>query len=237
MKYLGYALIAALAGLIQTLSGFGSAAIMVLFLEGSFGMLAAPAIATSINLGLTSTLAFRYRRFIEWKKILIPAVVYVAVNILVISAARSLQLMTIKKAFGVFLIVLAVYSLFFSEKKIFTMTKRTLFVFSVFSGVFGGLFSVGGPLLAMYYSAVSDSKEAYIADLQFIFLLTCITGTLTRILEGIYTLDLVPVTLAGLVGINVGKTLGLRIVNKLDRRVIFIIVYVYVAFSGLMILL
>ena len=236
MQYITYALIAALGGIVQTVSGFGSAVVIVLFLQKSFGMLVAPAIATTINLALTTSLSYKFRKSIEWDKIIIPAFIYTIVNNYVITLAKSANLSVLKKAFGIFLIVLAIYSLFFSKKMQIRASRKELAIFSIFSGITGGLFSVGGPLLALYYTAVSKSKESYIGNMQFLFMIICITSTITRVVTHIYTFDLLPVTLSGIAGVTLGKTAGIKIIEKLDKNILTKLIYAFVAISGILIL-
>ena len=53
-----------------------------------------------------------------------------------------------------------------------------------------------------------------------------------RVSEGIYTFDLLPYTLVGIVGITLGKLLGLRVLDKLDIDRMRRIVYAFVGISG-----
>ena len=56
--------------------------------------------------------------------------------------------------------------------------------------------------------------------------------SLTRIFSGTFTLSLLPVTLAGLGGILVGKHLGVRVGDRLDADSMKKIIYVFVGISG-----
>ena len=62
--------------------------------------------------------------------------------------------------------------------------------------------------------------------------MTSVVNLITRIANGIYTLNLLPLTLVGLAGILVGKVIGLKILNRLEPDRIRRIVYAFVGISG-----
>lgn len=86
--------------------------------------------------------------------------------------------------------------------------------------------------MAVYFVSASRDKESYIANIQCLFAVTNIINFITRIANGIYTPDLVPVTLLGFAGITLGKRMGLRILDRLDLEVMKKGVYAFVGISG-----
>ena len=68
------------AGTVQTLTGFGAGVIMVLLLSTQLGMIAAPAVNTSICLGLTTVLTVRYWKSIEFRKMALPIALYTVLS-------------------------------------------------------------------------------------------------------------------------------------------------------------
>ena len=147
-------------------------------------------------------------------------------------ADRSLDLLTM--AFGIFLIVLSVYYLKFSKSITLRPTLTTTILCAAVSGVCGGLFGIGGPLLALYYLATSKGKQAYIANIQTTFFITNTVNTITRICNGIYTLDLFPLTLLGLAGISVGNFFGLRILDRINIDRMRTAIYIFIGISGVL---
>ena len=109
--------------------------------------------------------------------------------------------------------------------------------FALAAGVCGGLFSIGGPLLSIYFLAMFPSKRSYLANLQTLFVFTNLINTATRIYCGIYTWALVPLTLVGIVGVNVGKGIGLRILDRIDIRWMKRMVYIFIGISGVLTLI
>lgn len=232
MVWLAVGLGAVLAGLVQTVTGFGSGVVLILILSHFFDMLAAPGINNTISLFLTVILAWQYRAYIDLKKVLLPGIPYVAVSMLTIQAARSADLSMLGVVFGLFLMTLSVYFLCFDKKVKLQANVPTALTCAVISGIFSGLFGVGGPLMALYFLQITHSREEYVGSLQLLFVVGNVLNTSTRIFSGIYTLALVPVTLVGVVGIFAGKLAGNRIAGKLDAETLKKIVYIFVGVSG-----
>ena len=117
--------------------------------------------------------------------------------------------------FGIFLILVALYSLFASNRIAVSSSRKTAVICAAISGITSGLFGIGGPLMALYFIGISKSKEAYIGNIQFLFAVTNVFNFITRISKGLYTINLLPLTLVGFVGIFFGKRIGLKILDRL----------------------
>ena len=225
---------AAAAGLVQTVTGFGSAIMLMLALPYFFDMLHAPALASAITLGLSVGLAWRFRKLINYRQTLPLAAVYVMASTLVISKAGALDLNLLSMAFGLFLILLSLYYLLLPKSVSLRPSLWSALLCAAAAGVCGGMFGIGGPLLVVYFLAVSESKNSYLANLQLLFAITNLVNTLTRAYYGIYTLALVPLTLVGILGINLGKLVGLRVLDRIDIERMKQVVYVFVGISGVL---
>ena len=234
MVYGVIAAAAVMAGVIQSVTGFGSAVFLMLFVPWFYDMVAASAISSSIAMGLGITLAWRFRKHIEWKLCAFPAIVYLVGSVGAISVIRDIDLDALTLAFGVFLILLSVYFLAVSGKMSIKGGWKSAVVCSAISGVSSGLFGIGGPLMAVYFVSVSRNKESYIANIQCLFAVTNVVNFLLRIQKGIYTADLIPITLVGFACITLGKVLGLRILERMELEGMKRWVYLFVGASGVL---
>lgn len=234
MLWIVLPLIAALGGVIHTITGFGSGIVMMLFLPYFLNMATAPALSSSINLFLSLVLAFKFRKTIRIRLFLLPLIPYLIGSTLALNALSGFDMRMVAIAFGVFLIVLSLYFIFVAKHMTVNPTWQTALLCSSISGVTAGLFGIGGPLMALYFLAVTDSKESYTGNLQCMFTCTCLCNTMTRISRGFYTADLIPLTILGLLSINVGKSIGLRLLDKMDPDLVRKIVYIFVGISGVM---
>ena len=61
-----------------------------------------------------------------------------------------------------------------------------------------------------------------------------LTNLIIRIHKGFYTLELIPATLIGMVGIGLGMRIGLKILSRINSNVLRKIIYAFVGVSGLL---
>lgn len=223
---------AVVAGLVQTVTGFGSGVVLIMVLSRLFEMTVAPSLNTSICIALSVSLAWRFRKDINFKLMIVPAIPYLTMSVCAISLLRFMNMTALAVAFGVFLMALSVYFLFFESRVHLQANYPTALFCGTVSGVFAGLFGVGGPLMALYFLTITKSRAAYVATLQFFFVLSNITSMTTRVLQGYYTPDLLPYTMAGILGVTAGKHLGLMVAEKLDGAKLKKVIYVFVGISG-----
>ena len=163
MSYIIIAAAAVGAGIVQTVTGFGSSIFLMLFLPFFFDMLAAPAVASAITLTLSASLTWQFRKKIQWRLCILPTLVYLSGSMWAIGMVKSMDMEFLTLAFGLFLIVLSVYFLLFSSRLTLRANWPTATVCAAISGVTSGLFGIGGPLMAIYFVTATQEKEAYSA--------------------------------------------------------------------------
>ena len=233
MSWLVLALSALAGGTVQTVTGFGAAVVMMLFLPDFLGMIAAPAIVQTICAGLSIPLVIRFWKKANWRVCILPAVIYISCSAVIISLIGSFDLNVLKLLFGVFLVLLAAYFIFFAKTLKVKANIPTAILFSVISGVFSGLFGIGGPLMAVYFLAATEDKEQYVGTSQLFFAACNLFNLVMRCIRGIYTVDLIPMTIAGIAAINVGKWFGLKILDRLNQELMKKIVYAFIGIAGI----
>lgn len=233
MLWVGIFLTAIMAGTVQTATGFGAGVLLLLVFPVFFDMLTAPAISSSICIGLSTLLAIKYRKFFKAEIAVLPTLIYTSMSILFVRFAKMLDLKVLTIIFGVFLIALSCYYLLFQNKIKITHSHFSEIFCSGVSGIFGGLFAIGGPLIALYMLERTKSWEEYLGNLQFLFMTTTIFSFVARICNGLYTIDMLPYTLIGLVGIFTGKRFGQIITSKLQLEGSKKVIYCCVGIAGL----
>lgn len=232
MVYFAVALSAALGGFVQSITGFGAAVVMMTILPYFFDMTVAPSVSTSICLGLTVTLAWKLRKNVNLRVTLPPTLLYAVTSVTAIHFIGKMNLHGLTIAFGVFLMILGSYLLLTEKKAAIRVTPAVTIVCGLLAGLCGGLFSVGGPIMAIYYLAVTDSRESYLANAQTNFACTNTISLTTRVLNGYYTPALLPLTVLGIAGVVCGQRFGLKLGSKLNAEQLRRIVYCYVILSG-----
>ena len=102
------------------------------------------------------------------------------------------------------------------------------------SGILSGFFGIGGPLLALYFLAVTEEKEEYLGTLNGLFTITTLYQLALRIASGILTADCIPFIAVGIAAILLGRIAGSRIVDKTDKNKMRLLIYIFLAIAGIL---
>ena len=116
MVWIAVIVMASLSGVVQAISGFGAGILMMSVLPYFFDMVTSSAIGSAVSIGATATLAWKFRKHMDLKITLLPALVYVACSLTVLNFIQDMDMEVLTLAFGVFLIVLSLYSFLFSKR-------------------------------------------------------------------------------------------------------------------------
>ena len=73
--------------------------------------------------------------------------------------------------------------------------------------------------------------------MQTLFVVTNCINIAARVANGLYTVELIPISLVGIVFILLGRAIGTRLVRQLSAEVIKRAVYLFVGISGAMTLI
>lgn len=237
MTYLIMGLAALAGGIIQPLTGFGSAVILMVAAQYFFDITVAPSVVAAICMFQSGVMAFSRRKSIDLKQILPPIALYTVCSLVVINLLGSMDLHILTAVFGGFLVLLAAYFLFLAPKVNLRPTPAAGLLCSAFSGCCAGAFTIGGPMMALYFVAIARDKDTYVANMQFLFVTTNVINFAMRAARGLYGPEHIGVTAVGvvfvLVGMVVGDALSRRMSGDIARRV----VYIGVGVSGMVTLL
>ena len=228
----------AFAGLVQTVTGFGSVVLMMLMFPFFFDMIDAPALALSINMLYCFVLCWKFRKSIDFRAALLPTLIYSAVCFVVTGLVKGANLHGLLIAFSCFLIALSLYLLFFSAKvKIKKPGVGTGVAIGVLAGASAGAFAIGGPPMAPYMMAATRDHKSYVASMQFLFSVTNVVNLAGRMINGIFDWSLWSYIAVGSVCIIIGIYLGELVAKHLDPEKLRVIVYTFVGISGLILLM
>ena len=234
MMYAVMGMMAMLGGVVQGVTGFGAGIVMLMALPFYFAIPQATAISSAVQIAMCTIMVIRYRKYVKLKDIWLPTVLFGVVCSLTISYAARLDQRLLKKAFGVFFVLLSLYYLFFNrsgKKRALSLPARIGLI--LLAGVINGLFGVGGPLLALYFISTTDSPQQYLGYIQACFLLNALYNSAFRMATGILTPNLLPMVAAGMAGVLVGVTIAGKIVNKLNPNIVRKLTYGMVGISGI----
>ena len=233
MLYLIIVLVSLIGALIQGVTGFGASLTVMTILPYFMALPQAVALSCVIPLPQMAALVWLYRQALNWRRVLIPSAFYLVGCWLSIKHTLSFDPVVLKFAFGIFLIIVGIYFLRFSEKAKVKDTVPVMVICSFASGLINGLFGIGGPLMVLYYVAACDSMDEYVANIQCCFMITDIYCLWLRAREGIFTTDLIGPSVVGIIVILIGQAIATRIVRKINSEdIIRRCTYIMVCVSG-----
>lgn len=221
------------AGVIQSVTGFGAAVVMMVVLGYVMEISQAASLVTFISLFLAGAILFQVRKSLELRRMLLPIAVFLLFSTTSILLTDYIDLRALNLAFAILLILLSVFYLFFKRKRKHRPSKLTGLACSALSGVCAGLFSMGGPTMALYFLEDTDNRASYVANLQFLFVVTGAVNFMTRTFTGLFTVDMIPLCAVGTAAILVGRVFGRMAEKRISKGVAEKIIYISVGVSGI----
>ena len=226
-------LAALVGGIIQPLTGFGAAVVMMVAASAFYDMTIAPTVVALICMAQSGTMTWMYRKHIDLKQIAQPIGLYTVCSLVIINLLGRFDLHVLTALFGAFLIALAAYFLFFAKRVKLQPSLTAGLVCSAFSGCCAGAFTIGGPMMALYFVAIARDKETYVGNMQFLFLTTNLINFTMRVVRGYFSVSLLPVAGVSVVCILLGLWIGTLLSRRMSGDIARQVVYIGVGISGL----
>lgn len=238
MIYLGFMIAPLLAGLIQGVVGFGGGIITMLIFPLFVSIPVGAGITSALGIPLCLSMVIRYRREVNVKMALLPALLYNIISSFVISYSVYVDQITIKKIFGVFLILLCLYYLFVSKN---VQNKKLSLPMSIvciaISATCDGLFGIGGPLMVLYFMSMISGTHAYLGTIQLFFWTNSMYNTALRFYKGILLPEHFVLLAVGTVAILIGGAVAGKIVDRLNVTTMRKLIYIMIGIGGVINLL
>lgn len=222
-------LVAAGAGLTQSLTGFGSALVSMALLPPLLGLMtAAPLVALmagTIEIGLL----LRYRsalRFASVKWLGAAMIVGIPLGLLGLRAVPE------RLALAVLGAVLCGYSVYaFVSPRLPELRPRIWApLLGLLAGALGGAYNTSGPPLVIYGHSQRWSPDEFKGNLQGLFLVVDVVVVLSHFAAGNFTAQVLSSYAWAAPGLLIGMLLGLILERRLDpalfRRLVLIVLFV-----------
>ena len=165
MTYAIMALAALAGGIIQPLTGFGSAVILMVAAQYFFDITIAPGVVAAICMFQSGIVAWNRRKSIDLKQILPPIALYTVCSLAVINLLGSMDLHVLTAAFGGFLMLLARDYLFIAKRVNLMPRLAAGLRVSRLYGRLAGAFAVRGPKRDLSLVAIARVAEPQVPHL------------------------------------------------------------------------
>ena len=221
------------AAFVQSTTGFGFAIFCMAVLPGFIPYPSAQLIAVIMSFVGNLCIVLNKRRYIRWDQLPLPMLFGALGTVSGLLIIKNSAPEVYRRLLGVFLCLLAVWFLFFNHKVRIRGNARNGALVGALSGVCGGVFSINGPPMVIYYLSVLPDMDAYRATIQTYFLAMNTVNIGCRL-----AFDLVPegsltVLLLAAPMVLLGNFAGVRLAEKIDTKKMKTAIYLFLAVSGL----
>ncbi len=218
--------------------GFGAGIFSMMFLPYVMeSTVAAAALVNILSLVQGLWICWFYRKKVRWRSMIVPLIAYFAISTLTVHFAKGLGNHTMQLMLGALLVLLSIYFLFFNQRIRLRDSIPSALAAGGIGGVMSALFSIGGPPISLYYSAVLDDKEEYLATIQTYFMFSNIYMTAVRVHSGVVTKDVLVCSAVALVGMVLGTWAGKKVFDRINGDIMRKLIYIMMAVSGIIMLL
>ena len=155
------AVFAALSSFVQRVTGFGFGIVMMVMLPyimPSYGE--ATALSGILAACMAIVPAIQKRRSVNLKKLLPILLTFLVLSFFSVKVLTVVDGHSLKRLFGVALILVSAYLFFFNDKVRLKPTIPVQVSLGALSGVLGGMFAMQGPPAAVYFMASSESRTS-----------------------------------------------------------------------------
>ena len=222
------------ASYIQSVTGFGFGIFAMIFLPHILTYTEANVLSSILSAFTSITVVAVMLRKTHWKNTLFPLIgfslsSYYAVNFI---KAQNNDFLTL--LLGIALFSLSIYLFFFSKKIIIKPTWYAGLIAGVLSGVLGGMFSISGPPVVIYFLQSEKDSDHYLATLSMYFVLSGIVSIGMKIAAGFVTGNVCAGLFAGTFSMILGSFIGRLTRSKASPMAIRRAVYTVMALSGVL---
>jgi uncharacterized membrane protein YfcA len=223
---------------IQSVCGFGSAiftmSVFPYFMPYSMCVTLTGLTALSSNVGNVLPRI----KFIRWKLLIAPLIGYfcfAAYSVIFAVSKSDSKLLNI--LLGIVLILLSLYFIFFKDKIKIKPTFFNGLIVGALSGIMGGLFSISAPPIIVYLLSVTKDKDEYFANVMAYLMIANIYTGIFRAIKGLVTKEVLILWALGTCMTVFGVFFGKKLVDKLNAQTVRKIIYIFMAISGLMMII
>lgn len=233
-EYLLTALIYALAGFVQGVTGFGSALVAIPLMTMYLDLPVAVAVSVMCGIVLNAQMGWSYRRYAD-KERLRPLFIGSIPGVIVgVALLHSVPGNIMKSCMGVFLIAYAVYGLFFERVRLHGVSSAWGYLAGFGTGAIGAAFSAGGPPTVVYTSLTGWPKDVVKATLAYFFFAVCIVVSIAHLLSGMWTGQVMGLFAATAPAVWLGTRLGIRISGGIGEKMYRKLLFCMLAVMGLL---
>lgn len=219
------------ASVVQGISGFAFNMVVLMVFPYLFSYTESLAMGSLLAVVANFYNVYLYHKAIDWTWVFRWLGVYFVADMMAVFVLKKVGDHPIwYTLMAIIFIVMALYLLWGQKIIRVNPSMVTLVIMAILSGIIMGMFGVGGPLMAAFFLEATRSKEDYLGTSQLVGGCTLAIDFVMRVINGMFSVDLVGYTLLGVVSMGVGLYIAKRLVSHMDalalRRLICVVMIV-----------
>jgi len=234
LTYLLVAAVTFAASCIQGATGFGFGIFAMIFLPNLLLYTEANVISSILSSLSSLFVAVLMFRKIHWKNTWFPTIGCLFSTYIAVSFIKGQSSQTLSLLLGIALFLLSIYFFFFSGKIKIRPTWYAGLLAGTLSGFLGGMFSIGGPPVVIYFMQSEEEFDQYFATISAYFVFSGIISVSMKAAAGFIT-TAVWISLAiSMLTMLAGSFVGKRTKDRIDPNKVKKMIYGFMAVSGLL---
>ena len=229
-------IIAFIAAVIASITGFGSAAILIPFAALVIDLKQAIILVAFFHFFSNAFKLLRLRKSVHWRIMAlygIPSILTAYVGAMLL---ERINIEAISIIFAGFIITFAVYSLI--NPRVLLPDKRGVLILGgTVSGFTAGLIGLGGAIRSMFLISAKLRKEVYVATSAAIAVVVDITRLSVYVYNGSLNTDYYWYVAPLVISAFTGTTLGIKLLGKLPGMMVKRLVLMFLILAGINMLL
>lgn len=226
-------LVSILCGTVHTVAGFGFGIVGLAILQNFSSNIPEMAGTLTIISSWISISNIRYYgiKKVNWKLLLPCLICFMVFQPITNKMIIGMDIRLGRGILGALFIVVTLLSFLPNQRQ---MSPRWYLgaLAGTLSGIFGGLFAIGGPPLAIYFVSSTKDREEYLSTMATMIVCADIWSTTVRILYGIVTVNALPNIGIGLLGMLLGLFFGRKVLKSIPADTFKRIVYLFIGCTG-----
>lgn len=230
MKELLFVIIQVIANTVQAITGFAGGPIAIPPSMALVGVENAKASITLILLFVTAIVTVQNFKDVNWKQLgimLAFMIVGMIPGVWLFSVLPTKALMII---YGTIVVLIGVEKLVNKNTK--DMKSPWNYVALFFAGIMQGMFTSGGPFIALYATGAIKDKKQFRATVTPVWTVLNIYLVSNMFMKGFYTPYVMKLTGLAIIPVFGSIFLGNKIANKIEQKTFLKLVYMLLILSG-----
>ena len=225
-----FAIILMLVNIIQAITGFAGAPLAMPLCIALVGISDAKASITLIFLLSSAVVTFSNLKYIAWKKLAVMILLMIIGIIPGLWLYDKLPIKALMIIYAVIVILIGIWKLLARNSG--DLKKPWTYVTLIMAGIMQGMFTSGGPFVALYASSEIKEKKIFRATVSSVWTILNIYLCWNMYRQGMYTENACQLTLWSLLPVAAGIVMGSLINRKIKQTTFLKLVYVLLILSG-----